>query len=243
VQDVYAQRARYLLSLGLPERASESYDIAVVATGNANADPALSWIGLVTAYARGGPQELHRRIASQRLADSNDPGLLFELASAELLAGETRAARGFVDRALASPELRPDDLASPWLARTGRAYLLIAAAAHQTTGDAAGATKYLAALTVLLDRLTTAGMRRHGVYELQAQVAALRGDSEGAMRTLQRAADHGWRDAWVAEREPYFSSLRSRPDFRALLQHVRDANEANVRALSSEATATPLPKS
>jgi TolB-like protein len=42
-EDVYAQRCDWLLSLGLPERARESHDTAVVATGNANASPWLSW--------------------------------------------------------------------------------------------------------------------------------------------------------------------------------------------------------
>jgi hypothetical protein len=186
---------------------------------------------------------LQQRIASQHLADTSDPTLLFQLASAELLAGETRAARGFADRALASSDLSPDDLASPWLARTGNAYLIIAAAAHQATGDAAGASRHLETLSALLDRLTAAGMRRHGVYELQAQVAALRGDGDSAMRALQRAADQGWREVWLAEHEPYFASLRSRADFRALLQRVRANNEADLRALAPEATATPLPKS
>jgi tetratricopeptide (TPR) repeat protein len=242
-QEVYSQRGQQLLSLGLPERARESYDTAVIATGNANANEWLGWVGLVTAYADGGLQALHQRIASQRLADSSDPDVLFVLADAELLAGEPQAARGFADRALASPDLSPDDLASPWLARTGSAYLLIAAAAHQATGDAAGAEQHLAVLSALLDRLTAAGMRRHGVYALQAQVAALRGDGDGAMRALQRAADQGWRDVWLAEREPYFASLRQRADFRALLQRVRANNEADVRALAPEATATPLPRS
>jgi TolB-like protein/Tfp pilus assembly protein PilF/predicted Ser/Thr protein kinase len=241
-EDVYAQRCHWLLSLGLPERARESYDAAVVATGNANASPWLSWVGLVTAYAGGGLTALHQRIASQRLADATDPGMLFELANVELLAGEPQAARAFADRALASPELRPDDLASPWLARTGRAYLLIAAAAHQATGDAAGATQQLTALAELLDRLTAAGMRRHGVYELQAQVAALRGDADGALRALQRAADQGWREVWLAEREPYFIILRPRADFRALLERVRADNEANVKTLAPEAAATRPPK-
>jgi TolB-like protein/Tfp pilus assembly protein PilF len=242
-EDVYAQRCSWLLSLGLPERARESYDTALVATGNANASSSLSWVGLVTAYAGGGLEALHQRIASQRLADASDPGVLFELANVELLAGEPEAARAFADRALASPELRPDDLASPWLARTGRAYLLIAAAAHQATGDAAGAAQQLTALTALLDRLTAAGMRRHGVYELQAQVAALRGDADGALHALQRAADQGWREVWFAEREPYFIILRPRADFRALVKRVRADNEANIRALAPEAVATPTPKS
>jgi len=242
-EDVYSQRSHWLLSLGLPERARESYETAIVATGNTNPSPWLSSIGLITTYASGGLEALHQRIASQRLADTSDPGLLFELANVELLAGEPRAARAFADRALASPELKPDDLASPWLARTGRAYLLIAAAAHQATGDAAGATQHLTALTALLDRLTAAGMRRHGAYELQAQVAALRGDADAAMRALQRAADQGWRDVWLAEREPYFATLRPRADFRALLERVRADNEANLRSLTPEAAATPPPKS
>jgi eukaryotic-like serine/threonine-protein kinase len=240
-QEVYAQRGLLLLSLGLTERARESYDTAVVATGNASASPAFIWVGLATAYAGGGLEALHQRIASQRLADASDPDVLFELASVELLAGEPLAARSFADRALASPELKPDDLASPWLARLGHAYLLIAAAAHQATGDSAGAAQHLATLTALLDRLTAAGMRRHGVYELQAQVAALRGDAEGAMRALQRAADQGWREVWFAEREPYFAMLRPRADFRALLQRLRADNESNVRSLAPQAIATPPP--
>jgi eukaryotic-like serine/threonine-protein kinase len=242
-EDVYAQRGLLLLSLGLPERARESYEAAVVATGNANASPWLSSVGLITSYAGGGLEALHQRIATQRLADATDPGVLFELANAELLAGELQAARAFADRALDSPELKPDVLASPWLARTGRAYLLIAAAAHQATGDAVGAAQQLSALSALLDRLTAAGMRRHGVYALQAQVAALRGDTDGAIRALQRAADQGWRDVWFAEREPYFATLRPRADFRALLQRVRADNEATVRTLAPEAAATPPPKS
>ena len=242
-QDVYAQRGRFLLSLGLPDRARETFDRALVATGNTSASPSLSWVGLVTAYDAGGLQALHQRIASLGLADASDPEVLFELADVELLAGEPRAARAFTDRALASPELKPDDLASPWLARTGRAYLLIAAAAHQATGDAPGAAQRLATLTALLDRLTAAGMRRHGVYELQAQVAALSGDADGAMRALQRAADQGWREVWLAEREPYFATLRPRADFRALLQRLRADNEANVRTLPPESAATPPPKS
>ena len=145
---------------------------------------------------------------------------------AELLAGDARAARALVERALASPDLKTDDLASPWLARGGHSYLLIAAAAKQATGDPAGATAKLTELTALLDRLVAAGMRRHGVYELQAQVAALHGDADAAMLALQRAANQGWRDVWLAEHQPYFASLRKRADFRALVDRIRADNEA-----------------
>jgi eukaryotic-like serine/threonine-protein kinase len=242
-QELYAQRGGWLLTLGLPDRARATYDAALLATGDASASSTLTWLGLVSAYTGGGLRGLHQRIASQKLSEASDPDVLFELADVELLAGEPQAARGFVDRALASPDLRPDDLASPWLARKGHAYLLIVAAAHQATGDAAGAAGHLAALTALLERLTAAGMRRHGVYELQAKVAALRGDPEAAMRALQRAADEGWRGVWFAEHEPYLAALRTRADYRALLRRLRADNEANAKALPTESAAAALPES
>jgi hypothetical protein len=51
-------------------------------------------------------------------------------------------------------------------------------------------------------------------------VLALKGDPNGAMKALNRAANLGWRRSWWAEREPYFASLRDRGDFRALTSRV-----------------------
>jgi TolB-like protein/DNA-binding winged helix-turn-helix (wHTH) protein/tetratricopeptide (TPR) repeat protein len=229
VQEIYAERGRWFLSLGLTERARETYETATASVGNAETNVPLTWLGLVTLYAHGGANAMHERIVAGRLDRTDNPLLLFELADAELLAGDSRAARAFVERALASPDLKIDDLASPWLARGGHSYLLTAAAAKQATGDPAGAAAKLADLTALLDRLVAAGMRRHGVYELQAQVAALHGDAEAAMIALQRAADQGWRDVWLAEHQPYFASLRQRADFRALLDRIRADNDAESK--------------
>jgi lipoprotein NlpI len=225
VQEIYAERGRWFLSLGLTERARETYE-AGAAVGNAEANVPLTWLGLVTLYAHEGADALHEHIAASRLDRTDNPLLLFELADAELLAGDSRAARALVERALASPDLKTDDFASPWLARGGHSYLLIAAAAKQATGDPTGAAAKFAELTALLDRLLAAGMRRHGIYELQAQVAALHGDAEAAMLALQRAADQGWRDVWLAEHQPYFASLRKRADFRALVDRIRADNDA-----------------
>ncbi len=191
VQKTYAEKGILLLSLGLAERARETYETASATTGNDDSSVNLTWLGLVAIYARGGAGAMHDWIVARGLESSNNPELLFELADAELIAGDAPRARAFADRALNSPGLKPDDLASPWLARTGHSYLLIAAAAQQATGDTQAAMSRLAQLSALLDRLTAAGMRRHGIYELQAQVAALRGDAEAAMGALQRAADQG----------------------------------------------------
>ena len=169
-----------LVGLGLMDQARKTYETAIAATG-IDSNVYLTWLGLVTTYARAGAAAMHEQILARGLESTQDPEWLFELADAALIAGDAAAARGFTDKALKSPDLKPIDLASPWLARTGYSNLLIAAAAEQATGDHEAAMLKLAQLSTLLDRLTAAGMRRHGVYELQAQIAALRGDAEAAM--------------------------------------------------------------
>jgi hypothetical protein len=168
---------------------------------------------------------------------------LFEVADAALIAGDAPAARAFTDRALQSPDLKPDDLASPWHARTGHSYLLIAAAAEQATGDSKAAMQKLAQLSTLLERLTAAGMRRYGIYELQTQIAALRGDPQAAMVALQRAADQGWRQVWLAEHGPNFAPLRSRADFRNLLDRIRRENADESGKIGTEAAPAVAPRS
>jgi TolB-like protein/DNA-binding winged helix-turn-helix (wHTH) protein/Tfp pilus assembly protein PilF len=243
VPETFALRGDWQLSLDLPERARETYDAAMVATGNDTENVALTWLGLVTAYAHGGARAMHDWIAARGLESSKNPELLFDLANSELIAGDTRAAQAYADRALGSPDLKPDVLASPWLARSGSSYLLIAAAARLANGDPESAMRNLAELSALLERLTTAGMRRHGVYELQAKAAALRGDADAAMLALQRAADLGWRDIWLAEHEPYFAALRARADYRALIERIRRENAVESAKLGADASVPASPRS
>lgn len=235
VQELYFERGSWLLILGLPERARESYISALrrVPDGAGRSYARLVWLDLVTLYAQGGSDLVQQRIIMTQLDTSTDPDLLFELADVELIAGDTRAAKKYVDRALASPDLKPDGLANPWLARVGYSYLLIAATARQATGDAAGSNEALNQLDALLNRLIAAGMSRHGVFALQAYAAALRGDANAAMVALQRAAGLGWRDVWMAEHEPYFEQLRGRSDFRALTNRIRAENDAESKRLDS----------
>ena len=240
VQGLYAERGILLVGLGLMDQARKTYETAIAATG-IDSNVYLTWLGLVTTYARAGAAAMHEQILARGLESTQDPEWLFELADAALIAGDAAAARGFTDKALKSPDLKPIDLASPWLARTGYSNLLIAAATEQATGDHEAAMLKLAQLSTLLDRLTAAGMRRHGVYELQAQIAALRGDAEAAMVALQRAADQGWRQVWLAEHQPYFASLRSRPDFRGLLDRIRRENAAESAKIDIDAAPAAAP--
>ena len=98
------------------------------------------------------------------------------------------------------------------------------ALAELQTGDRQSAMRHLDTISTMLDHLVQAGERRYGVDELRAAVAALRGDGDGAMRSLASAAEKGWRRSWWAEREPDLSALWARADFRALIARVNRSN-------------------
>ncbi len=240
---IYANRGRLLMILGLPERARENYEAALIDADDARTSQVLAWLDLVTLYAQRGRDAVRARMAAAGLDSSQDPDILFELAGIDLLVGETAAARALVDRALGSTSLRPDNLANAWEARAGRSYLVIAAAAHQATGDPAGAERWLVQASELLERMAVAGMHRHSVFELRAQIAALRGRSEESVQLLQSAVDLGWREVWSAEHEPYFASVRANAGYRALIERVRAENTLESQRLPPEWVAPPMPKS
>ena len=200
-------------------------------------------VGLVTAYAGGGREAMHQRICFAA------PGRC-ERPRCALRAGKRGAARG---RAPGRAHVR-----GPRTCLTRNSGPTIGqpvAGAHgarlpiDRRGGAPG-DRRCGGSSATVDRangiarsVNCGGHAPLRCDELQAQVAALRGDADGALRALQRAADQGWRDVWLAEREPYFAILRPRADFRALLERVRADNEANIRTLAPEAVATPTPKS
>src|SRR5262249_31834953 len=129
------------------------------------------------------------------------------------------------------------ELASPWQARTGASYLLVAAAALQASGDSAAAERRLGELGALLDKLATGGLQTFGLYELRAKYPAMRGQADEAMVYLRRAAGMGRTGVWRADPEPYFDSLRKREDFIALLAAVRARNAATAAKLRPRQTA------
>jgi len=229
VASYQADRARWLLELGLASQAAEIYASAVKANPDgARHNFALLTVAIEAASSTGGAAGLQRFIAAEKLDGSDDPRVLFELANSSLGVGDAAAARRYCDRALASPDLEAEDIASPWLARTGKSYLLILAGTLRANGDEAGAQARLAGLGTLLARLDAAGMRRHAVFLLGAQLAAMRGNGDAAMAALKRAAEFGWRDARAAEAEPYLKSLRDRPDYRELIDRAQARNAADA---------------
>jgi TolB-like protein/DNA-binding winged helix-turn-helix (wHTH) protein/Tfp pilus assembly protein PilF len=230
IGEIQSERARWLVALGLLPEAGKVYERALEKdAAGTRRNTGLTFAGASAAIDAGGAAGLQRFIERNALADSDDPAMMFELASAALMVGDVKSAHAQVERALASTRLRPEDLASPWKAREGWSYLLVTAAALRASGDRAGAERRLDELAVLLDRLTTAGVQTSGLHLLGAQLAAMRGQADAAMRELNLAVERGWNEAWLAEHQPYFESLRARADYQALLAAVR-AKNANTAA-------------
>ena len=191
----------------------------------------------------GGARALLQPDGQQPLAATRLDGAaaqtLLDVASAQLLAGNLPAARQLVDRALKSSEYTQFVVQNePWQARQGVSYQLIVAYTLMNTGAAQAGGVQLGNLSRLLDRLIHAGLERHEIYDLQAEVAAARGDLDGAMRSLGHAMELGTFNAWRAEHEPYLRPLKGRSDYRALIQRISEQNDrARKKIAAAEAAA------
>ena len=237
IATIQGDRARWLVTLGEPAEAGAVYKRALAENAEAaRRNAALTYGGSAAAVEAGGSTGLRDFIRENELDGSTVPNALFELANASLMVDDTRMAREYADRALASPNFVAEDLASPWLASGGTSYLLTLATILRAEGDAAGANRRLDELGELLDRLTNSGVETYGLHYLKAALAAMRGNADAAMAELNRAAQLGWRDAWVADHLPYFDALRERADYRQLLAAVHAKNAATAAKLGARLT-------
>ena len=219
---LYQRRADFLLTLGLAPEARQAYEQARVATQD---DEAVN-IGLAqTAFYEGGAAALRAELTATKLDGSEHSRALIQAAYFHLLLGEAPVARQLMARAMQAPDFDAVRFNGSWCARWGQSDQLILAEAELQSGDSTAAAKHLQQIADLLDRLVAAGEERNGIYALRAEVLSLRGDTQGAMQALNRAAELGWRYSWWAGREPYFAALQARSDFRAVLARVDTIND------------------
>jgi TolB-like protein/DNA-binding winged helix-turn-helix (wHTH) protein/Tfp pilus assembly protein PilF len=219
--DLYERRADFLLTLGMAPEARELYEQARVATHN---DEAVN-VGLArVAFYEGGAVVLRTHLTATKLDESDHARTLIQAAYFHLLLGEAPVARQLMGRAMQAPDFDASRLNSPWFARWGQSDELILAVSELQSGESVAAARHLREIAEQLDRLIAAGEERNGIYALKAEVLALRGDTAGAMRALDRAAELGWRYGWWAEREPYLTALSPRSDFRAVTARVEAVN-------------------
>lgn len=229
---VQGDRAGWLVTLGLVEDARAVFERAFTESpDDTRHNTALMYAGTLAAVNAAGAQGLRDFIRGNGLENIDDPAQMFQLANAALVARDSALANQYVSRALASPSLSPEDIASTWQASGGHSDLVVIAVALRARGDNAGADARLGELAALLERMVDAGVQTKGLYYVRAQLECLRGQGDKAMADLQHAVKLGWRDAWIAERQPALESLRERKDFRELIGAVNARNASTAAKL------------
>jgi tetratricopeptide (TPR) repeat protein len=238
VVELHLSRSLMFRDLGMWPEARASYESLSSLAGDVTRQkPIYARLGLQTAYGLGGVEAMRRQIRDHGLDKSDDPLIWLTLAEAEMVAGDSKAARGYVDRAMASPRLDPDQVADPRAAREGQSYLLVAAAAEMATGEKARAEQRLRQLGEMLDRMAADGVRTQGMYELRANSAALRGDTRATLDALRTAISLGWRSTAQAGNDPYLREARSDPDIAKLFAEIDARNAADARLVRAEESA------
>jgi transcriptional activator of cad operon len=226
VFELYRDRATWFLVLGLPARAREALEKARSETKE---EQGVELVLAGVVYHESGASALRTYLTGTRLAQSRNADPLLELAYVQLLSEDPAAAKALADRALQAEDFTAGMLDDPWqAARWGHSNNLTLALVELRVGEAQEAMRRLESVATTLDQLVRNGEKRYGVDELRATVLALRGDPDGAMRSLRRAAELGWRRSWWAQREPDLATLWARNDFRALMEQV-DRSNAELR--------------
>jgi transcriptional activator of cad operon len=233
VYQLYNERSMWLVAIGLPAQARETLEKARAAT---NDEEAVAIALADVAFAEGGIPALQAYLSTTRLESSPHFATLLQVAYCKMLAGDPAAAKTFVERALKAPDYLPEGLINPWdMSRWGYSDELVLAVVEMRTGNTAAAKRRLDAVSAALDDLVRNGVKRFGVDEVRASVLALRADGDGAVRSLARAAELGWRRSWWAQREPALSTIWARDDFRALVARI-DQSNSELRAGLSQTT-------
>jgi TolB-like protein/DNA-binding winged helix-turn-helix (wHTH) protein/Tfp pilus assembly protein PilF len=232
VPSFQGDRASMLLTLGLPQRAGEVFASSLATNPDGTrSTAALCEAGAFAAIAKHGAPGFAAFVKQHQLDQATAPGVLVELARAAVFAGDLSLARQLAGRVQSLPQPTDDYLRGAWSAREGRSFLLTSALLLADSGDKAGAERELASLSKLLDKIAAAGVERYGVHQLRADVAVVRGDVNGALRELQRAAELGWRDAWTIQIAPYYAEARKQPEFAAFLSAIAASNASAANEL------------
>jgi transcriptional activator of cad operon len=230
--ELYRTRATLYLVLGLAAPARKALESGHSPTQQQGAAALVR-----TVFCEGGAEALRRYLSFVRLDQSTESIPLIEAAYAHLLLGDAAEVKQLIARALSAPDLQTGFADGPWYARgegdTGTSYRVDLATAELTLGERAEAERELDIVLAMVNRMITAGVERYATYELRAEVYALKGQSDEAMRDLNKAAALGWRRVWWARHEPYFAALESRSDYQELLARVAASNEELIERVQS----------
>nr|WP_256489705.1 tetratricopeptide repeat protein [Pleionea sp. CnH1-48] len=94
---------------------------------------------------------------------------------------------------------------------------LMLARAHQLVGDYVKANTQLDHAVKLLDKRKADGFNHHYLTYFYSSLAAMKGDTDEALRLFNQAVQEGWTDVWMAKVDPTFDNIRGDSVFTNIL--------------------------
>lgn len=216
--DLRIQRATLLLDVG---RDADARRELSEAARLAQSSHAFLTAQAYLAQLAGERAELASIAESLASIDPRNRYLLMDAADFMALAGEHAKALELFDRARAeNPDAILNDL---WMLRWGLETAPTCLAwSYQSTGRVADQRQLAVRVGRFLDEARQRGVRYWGLDYQRAALAALDGDTAGALARLEAAAAAGWRRVWWARTDPALASLRSSPEFESLLDRLQE---------------------
>jgi tetratricopeptide (TPR) repeat protein len=112
-------------------------------------------------------------------------------------------------------------------------YATVLCALYSDAGNADLAEKRLVSAERAVRRARLNGVDDAGIYYTESSIHALRGESEAALDSLQKAYDRGFREAWLLDIDLRLDSLHGEPQFATIKQQIeRDIVQARAEVES-----------
>jgi len=151
----------------------------------------------------------------------------FQKGMISLVAGDKDEARSFFENALG------DDSDQAWSGQQVL-YATVLSALYRDAGNAELAEKRLASAERSVRRARINGVDDADIYYTESTIRALRGESEAALESLQKAYDRGFRGAWLLDIDLRLDSLHAEPQFVAIKQQIeKDIVQARTEVETS----------
>ena len=159
------------------------------------------------------------------------PIQIYLISALAMFAGDFDKARKYAE--LVNPEFAAD--ADPEIDVFNVANLIAYAFILQNQGENKRADTLLNAALSAVRTLPRMGLAGHGIRDVQ--ILALQGRSFEALAAFREAIDEGFRgtvasNGWPLVIDPYLDSLRSKPEFQAMVDEIDDAVAAMQQRVS-----------
>lgn len=179
-----------------------------------------SGIAALAAGDRAGAQAAMARLQAIAPPDL-PPGAQASWAWLHLMLDDAATALRLADPVAGLIAADPVTLDGPWETFLARSFHIDLATIYLANDLPAKAQPLLASAAAALDRLQRQQVAWHSIPLLQARIAALRGDVDGALGLLEQAAARGSRRGWWLSMDPALRRLRADARWAGLADRLR----------------------